>query len=194
MLAIIAKIPTRVERSMHTMNTYNQTTNKEETHKFSWGHLLIGILFILCSLLAFYSPAANLEAFAIVFAVLAILEGIWLLFSTQFSGLRIVIGILDILVGIFMLFNINYTILALPYVFAIWFVADSIFRLATIGYTRIFGKGYFWFSLILNILGLIVGIMLLFQPLTAILTFSFLVGFYLMMFGIQNIMMAFSNP
>lgn len=85
----------------------NQT---EHTYKFSWGYFFIGLLCIICSLIAFYDPSANLQAFAIVFAALAILNGLWLLFTPFRTGLGIAVGILDIIIGIFMLFNIGFAI------------------------------------------------------------------------------------
>lgn len=175
------------------MDMSNHTTHAEKTHKFSWGFFLVGVLFVLCSLLAFYDPAANLEAFAVFFAILAILNGVWLFISPITSGLRIVMGVIDVLIGIFMLFNIGFAMMALPYIFAIWFIADSVFRLINLPYTRALGNGYFWLSLVVNALGVVVGILLLFQPVTAALTFSFLVGFYLMMIGIESIIIAFSG-
>ncbi|MEM5199565.1 DUF308 domain-containing protein, partial [Enterococcus faecium] len=42
-----------------------------------------------------------------------------------------------------------------------------------------------------DVLGIILGVMLLFNPLSSALTLSFLVGFYFMMFGISNIVYAF---
>ncbi|MGD9559601.1 MAG: HdeD family acid-resistance protein [Oscillospiraceae bacterium] len=165
---------------------------KREKQGFGWGWLIIGILFIITAVLAFYDPAANLEAFAIVFAIMAIVHGIWLLALSGYGGLRILFGILDILAGVFMLFNIGLSLIALPFVFAIWFIIDSVFRLLNLGWTKALGTGYFWLSLILNVLGVIVGILLLFSPVTAALTLSFLVGFYLMMVGVECIVVAFA--
>lgn len=167
---------------------------KSDTKKgFGWGYLIVGILFTLCSFVAFWDPTTNLEALTILFAVLAIINGIWMIARPSLSGLRIVVGVIEIIVGIFMMFNIGWAMLALPYIFAIWFIIDSLFRLFTIGSTRALGTGYFVFSLIINILCVIVGIMLLFRPITAAITLSFLVGFYLMVAGIQCIVMAFSK-
>lgn len=163
-----------------------------QTKKFGWGFLILGILFIFCALLAFFSPASNLAAIAYFFAILAIIDGIWQISRFSISGWHIVIGIIDILIGVFMLFNISWTMLALPYIFAIWFIADSLFRLTRLGVVRaLYGTGYMVFSLILNILGVVVGILLLFEPVTAALTLSFLIGFYLLLAGIEFVFLAF---
>ncbi len=158
----------------------------------SWGYLIIGILFILTSLFTFYNPGGNLMAFGFVFAILLILNGVFYL-TVRRGGLLIVAGILDILLGIFMVFNMYVTVVALPYIFAIWFIFDSLFRLLTVGRARAVGTGYFWISLILSILGVIVGVLLLFNPVVAALSLSFLVGFYLMMVGVECVVFAFSR-
>ncbi|HAP9234537.1 TPA: hypothetical protein IWI47_001253, partial [Enterococcus faecium] len=52
-------------------------------------------------------------------------------------------------------------------------------------------EGYYWFTIIVNILGILLGIFLLFNPISSALTLSFLVGFYFMLFGITHIVYAF---
>lgn len=165
----------------------------QEKRSINWGYLLVGILFLAVAVLAFINPVGSLEAIAFVFAFLAIINGIWWLAVNQGSPWRIIGGILDIVVGIFMLANIYYTMLALPYILAIWFIMDSVFRLMNIRATRLLGKGYFYMSLIFNILGIVIGILLLFNPITAVFTISYMVGFYLILAGIELIFLAFQR-
>ena len=93
----------------------------------------------------------------------------------------LVVGIIDILVGIFFLFNIGAGVVVLPFVFAVWFIADSVFALLAADLAKGVSNGYYWFTVIVNILGIILGIMLLFNPISSALTLSFLVGFYLVL-------------
>ncbi|NLW77947.1 MAG: hypothetical protein GXY32_00850 [Ruminococcaceae bacterium] len=169
----------------------NNTTRKTG---FGWGYLIIGILFIIVSLISFYNPGGDLTALAFVFAILAVLNGIRLIMGRRGSVLRLVAGILNIIIGVFLILNIYIAAAALPLVFAIWFIVESLFRLLTVGATRAMGTGYFVFSIIINILGIVLGILLLFNPITAALTLSFLVGFYLMLAGIECIVLAFAKP
>ncbi|MZM07541.1 hypothetical protein GT958_09365, partial [Bifidobacterium pseudocatenulatum] len=76
-------------------------------------------------------------------------------------------------------------------VFAVWFIADSVFALLAADLAKGVSNGYYWFTVIVNILGIILGIMLLFNPISSALTLSFLVGFYFMLFGITHIVYAF---
>lgn len=167
--------------------------------RVDWSSLLLGILFIIVSLLSFRDPVGDLVAIAFVFGVFAIVKGIFELLLRnkvkKFTGIQlrypIVIGIIDIIIGVFILFNIQASVMALPFVFAIWFLVDSLYGLMSAGTAKVVSNGYYWFIIFINIIGIIVGIMLFMNPITAALTLSFLVGFYFMMFGILEIVYAF---
>lgn len=173
--------------------------NREHSSGLDWGSLLLGILFVITSLLSFQDPAGNLIAIVLVFAVFAILKGIFEIFVRnrlkQLIGVKsyapIILGIIDIAVGVYLLFNLGVGVSVLPFVFAIWFILDSFINLFTLDLARSFSNGYYWFSLIVNILGILLGFVLLFDPLSSALTLSFLVGFYFMLFGITHIVYAF---
>ena len=171
----------------------------ERRSNFSLPYFLMGIIFILVSLVSFRDPQSSLLAIVYVFAISAILKGIFELFfrrkihefTNQKSTLLIVLGVFDLLVGIFFLFNISAGLVALPFVFAVWFLVDSIVGLMTAGIYRIESTGYYWFHVVINVIGVILGFMLLFNPLTSALTLAFLVGFYFMMAGISLIAYSF---
>ncbi|MEG1503941.1 HdeD family acid-resistance protein [Enterococcus sp. 22-H-5-01] len=171
----------------------------ERRSGFSFPYFLLGILFILVSLAAFKNPESSLLAIVYIFALLAIFKGIFELFvrrklhefTNQKSTMLIIVGIFDLLIGIFLFFNVTAGLIALPYVFAIWFIVDSIVALAESSIFRERGTGFYWFNLVINILGIILGFMLLFNPITSALTLAFLVGFYFMMIGISFIVYAF---
>ncbi|MDU5511000.1 HdeD family acid-resistance protein [Enterococcus gilvus] len=171
----------------------------ERKTTFSWPYFLMGILFILVSLAAFRDPGSSLVAIVYVFAFSAILKGLFELFfrrklhefTSQKSTLMMVLGVVDILIGIFFLFNITAGLVALPFVFAIWFLFDSIVGLLTASIYKLGSTGYYWFHIVIDVIGVILGFMLLFNPLTSALTLAFLVGFYFMMAGISLIAYAF---
>lgn len=173
--------------------------NETRKHGVDWGTFILGVLFILVSLISFQDPLGNLLAIVLVFAIFAIVKGIFeLVIRRKIKNLTgyktyvpIVVGVIDILVGVYLLFNLEIGVTLLPIIFALWFILDSFLGLFTLDSAQIVGSGYFWFSLIINILGIIVGILLVMSPITSALTISFLVGFYFMLFGITNIVYAF---
>lgn len=172
---------------------------EKKKHRVDWGSLLLGILLIITSLIAFKNPASSLLTIVVIFAVFAIVKGILEICirnrMKNLTGFKIyvpiIVGILDIVVGVYLLFNLDVGLVTLPFIFAIWFLLDSFFGLFTLDFAKSISTGYFWFSLIVNILGIVLGVMLMFDPITSALTLSFLVGFYFMLFGILNIVYAF---
>ncbi|EOH95839.1 hypothetical protein UAY_03265 [Enterococcus moraviensis ATCC BAA-383] len=164
-----------------------------------WGSMILGILFVLTALVSFQDPAGNLIAIVMVFALFAILKGIFEIFVRnrlkELTGYKayapIILGVIDIIIGVYFLFNLNIGVAALPFIFAVWFILDSVFGLFALDLAKSVSPGYFWFTLVVDILGIILGVMLLMNPLSSALTLSFLVGFYFMLFGITHIVYAF---
>lgn len=104
----------------------------------------------------------------------------------------LIIGVFDIILGFLLLFNLTTSIMALPFVFATWFLVDSIGGLFSLEQAKSLSTANYWLQLILSIVGILISISLLFDPITLALTLSFLVGFYLMWIGIFYIVEAFS--
>ncbi len=169
-----------------------QSTKKS----FGWGYLILGILLIITAIIAFRNPFSDVLALTMLFGIMAILSGIWFIVNNDGGNkvFRIIMGILDILIGIVLLFNLWAGAWAMPYVFAIWFIASSIYHIVLmVSMRQAYGNGYFWFLLIINILCIIAGVMLLFNPMASILTMSFILGFYFMLAGIESIVYAFTR-
>ena len=166
----------------------------ERTNKFDWSCLLIGVLFLFVALIAFRNPAANLEAITIVFAMAALFKGILLIRQRGGSTLRLVVGILDVAIGVIFLFNLGFSMAIMPYIFAFWFIMTSIDALVYSWPLKLWNKGLYIFTLILNVLCVILGFFMVVNPLSSILTMSFLAGFYFMSAGIVSILLAFGRP
>lgn len=78
--------------------------------------------------------------------------------------------------------------------FPIWIIAHCISCLANLGFTRLVsGNTVYIISLIVNILGLMLGLTLFFNPWASALTFAYIVGLYLILLGVENILLAISK-
>lgn len=168
---------------------------------FDWVSCLLGVLFILGALIAFDNPAVSLLGIVVYFAVTAIINGVYTLFirnrikdlvGQKFIAL-LILAIAEIFIGVVFLFRLDAGIIALAYVFALWFIIVSLRNLFFLGAAKLVSNAYYWFTLIINLLGLVVGISLCFNPVTSLLTLSFLVGFYLLLTGIIYLVSAFSH-
>ncbi|CAK9885162.1 MAG: hypothetical protein XXXJIFNMEKO3_01554 [Candidatus Erwinia impunctatus] len=164
-----------------------------------WSSLIPGVLFIIVALLSFQNPAGNLLAIVLVFALFAILKGLFdIVHSRQLkrltgikSWIPAVIGFLDIVVGNYFLANPVIGVAVLPFVFAIWFTLSSLLSFATLDIARAVSTACYWFFFIINLLCLAVGVILLFNPLSSALTLSFMVGCYFLLFGLSRVVYAF---
>ena len=168
-----------------------------EERRFNWGYLIIGIL--LVSFMSLVNPESNLLAIVMYFGVGAIIKGCFELFNRrkinmvtgEQSNLPILIGILDIIIGVLLLFNIGASLAMLPYFFAAWFLIDSINDLFFAKVFKGVSNEMYWFTIIANVLGIILAVMLLFDPITSALTLSLLIGAYFMITGVTYIVAAF---
>ena len=86
---------------------------------------------------------------------------------------------------------------ALTILMPIWFIAHSIAGLTRSDFIRLVGNAvYYYLSLILNVLGLIIGIIMIFSPAMSFLTLrvgTYIVAAYFVLFGIENIISAFAR-
>lgn len=174
----------------------------EKAGKCNWISLLVGIILIIGSVFALKDPAATFLTLAIMLGITAIVRGLMLVITyyqirnlTSFKlKFGLVIGILLIIVGIIFLFKPVFAANIFAYMVAIWFIADAINNLMSVSLLKPFGTALFIFNIILNILLLISGIILLFNPLIVGLSIPLIIGVSLLVSGIEYIILAFFNP
>lgn len=164
--------------------------------------LIVSILLVVLGVYTLSSPGAALESAVIIYGILAVVMGVFdivvyvrLERRTGFGPvISLVTGIISILAGVMILLEPVAGVLALSWLFPIWFICHCISRLMNLGLTRLAaGTAFYYLALVLNILGLIVGIVMCFSPLFSVLTLAYMVGFYLILLGIDGIVMAVSN-
>ncbi|WEB81334.1 HdeD family acid-resistance protein [Vagococcus lutrae] len=171
--------------------------------KIDWMSILVGILFILAAMASFRQPALVLTTLVMWLALIAVIKGIqhfvtYNRIKSNFGGastLLVVNGVLDVLFGAIVLFNVKakfISMLLLGWLFALWFISSSLVRIFSARLLRPFSKLAYWTTMILNILCVIAGITMFFNPLGASLTVPFLIGFYFLMFGIERIISGFT--
>lgn len=167
---------------------------------FDWDSFIAGILFIVASFLLLRYPGRGLSAFVFVFGILSILQGIiWISAYVKFhnifdlSWVTLISAIVDIVIGVLFLCSREIGGLTLAILFAIWFLADSIIGIIFSWHLREYSTGYFVLCLILNIVSLIIAFALLFNPVLAAITLVYLVAFWLMVFGINEIFVSWMH-
>lgn len=166
---------------------------------FGWLQLLIGILLIVLGIWAFTDPDLALTGMVVACGIAAIIMGIAdiLLFVQveRFTGfgpsLSLVSGILSVMSGIMLLAYPRTGVIMLTILFPIWFIAHCISRLSHLSSIRLIaGDGSFYFALVVNIIGLILGIMMFLSPIFTVNTIRCFASVYLILLGIDSVVMA----
>ncbi|MBG9979161.1 HdeD family acid-resistance protein [Ruoffia tabacinasalis] len=166
---------------------------------FNWWSLIIGIIYIVLGILAFNNPLGSASFVIYLFAFAVAFKGIAQIIIRnrlkEYSGMTnnwmIVIGIIDIIIGVFLFFNVTAVFIALPIVFAMWFIIDSVIALISARTIRKYSKRNFWLIVFLSIISIIIGIILIFNPIASILTVAYLVGIYFTLNGLSFVIQAF---
>ncbi|MGF2054943.1 HdeD family acid-resistance protein [Vagococcus fluvialis] len=174
----------------------SENIKTEESKSTDWLRLIVGILLVVAALFSFNNPNFNVLNVVIFYSIVMIASGIQLIATgvqeKKNTIVLIILGVLNVILGILIVLNLWYSLLITPYFFGIWVIIQSIAGLFTLGSIRKESKGAFWFSLILSILGIVLGISLLNHPLISYLTVAYLFGLGLMCLGIKNIIDSFN--
>ena len=166
---------------------------------FDWAALILGILFVILGCVSMYHMDTTLKFVSILVGIGAILKGIYELWLRQIvnnileqkSVWLLMMAILDIILGIVFLFFHGVGALTIAYIFAIWFIVDCVGQLQVSSFYRQFGKGYYWLLVILNVIGIVIGVVLLFNPMLSAFALVWLIATFLILIGILAIVAAF---
>lgn len=161
-----------------------------------WFELIVGIILIIFGVVIMRQPVGVLTWIVILCGVLAILSGIGdiVLYvkMEHFTGfgpiVSLVTGILSVMAGFMLAAHPEAGNWALAMILPIWIIAHCISRLSHLQYMKMhYGMTYYTISLILNILGLLVGILLIFRPMITIFSMGVLVGGFMIIEGVEFI-------
>lgn len=150
-----------------------------------WTSLLMGILLVILGVIFYRNPIKMLISFSDVIAIMLI--GIGILRVIRYftddifkSGAFLMVSIMDIILGSLMILTQPLTAITLTYILGFWIIVTGVSEMAiAIHLKHLKVKGW-WGSLISAIIGIIVGIMILTDPLLAtiyISTYVILYGF-----------------
>ena len=169
---------------------------------YGWLELAIGIILIVLGILAFLKPDLALTGLIYAYGIAAVVMGIAdiILFIEveRYTGfgpiLSLISGVLSVMAGLMLVVYPGAGVLVLTVLFPIWFIAHCISRLTHLGHIRLVaGDGIYYFSLVVNLIGLILGILMVFRPLFTLATIRLLASVYLILLGIDSVVMAVSR-
>lgn len=170
--------------------------------RFGWIELIEGILLIILGIFSFVRPGSIISGFIIFFGLIAlcigILDIIFYVKTEEHMGfaptLSLISGSLSVLAGLMLLVYPGAVKWAFVLFFPMWFIAHCISRLSQLPTIRIWSsKFHYYFVMIVNIIGLCLGVLMLIRPVTALISLSILIGIDLILLGIDNIILAVSK-
>lgn len=169
---------------------------------FGWFEGISGLLLVILGIFTLVWPDKALTTFVIVYGLMAVVMGIkdivFYVKVEEHTGfgptIALVSGILSVMAGVSIVIYPDAGKWMLSLLFPLWFIAHCISRLSHLRHIRLLtGRGYYWFSFVLNILGIVLGCMMVFDPVASFLGASWLIGCYLIAFGIEGLITSSSG-
>ena len=169
---------------------------------FGWLQLAIGIALIVLGVLALANPALALNGMVIAYGIAAVVMGVAdiLLYIRveRYTGLgpilALISGILSVMSGVMLMLYPRAGVLVLTVLFPIWFIAHCVSRLMHVNHIRyVAGDGVFSFALVVNIVGLILGFLMLLSPIMTVSALRSFAGSYLVLLGVDGVVTAVSR-
>ncbi|MCI5649573.1 MAG: HdeD family acid-resistance protein [Fusicatenibacter sp.] len=165
---------------------------------FGWLELTAGILLVILGIRTFVHPGSAISGVVIVYGITAVLTGIadmvFYIKMEQHTGfgptISLISGILSVMAGIMLLVYPDALKWILTLLLPVWFIAHCISRLSHLHMIRITaGNLSYLFSLIVNVLGVILGFLMILNPFISLLSMDWIIGIYLILIGIESILM-----
>lgn len=161
---------------------------------------IIGVIMAICGISCICTPVMTFLEAGYFLVILLLVYGIAAIiraFTEKNYGLPFLFGILSIILAIIVMAVPGLKLMTdgmLIYIMAVWFLLQGVvgiymsFKQKKVGE----GKGWIW-TLVLGIIGVLVGIYSLMHPMLLAFTFGILVGVYFIESGINLIVIAFCD-
>jgi uncharacterized membrane protein HdeD (DUF308 family) len=179
------------------------TLNRDPTDLFAqvgrhWGWVLAyGILTLLAGVLVLAWPSETLLVLAVLFGIQLIISGIFrfvaaLASSDLTGGTRVMLallGVLSIIIGLWAVRHAVLTLVALAVFLGIFWVVNGLIDIfAAVAHREMPDRGW---SILMGVLSIIAGLIVLAFPGLTLLGLAVILGIWLLVFGILEIMGAF---
>ena len=154
--------------------------------------IFLGILMVIGGISCMFTPFHSLLAAGYMIGILLLVYGIIGIarsFTQKAGAWEWIINILSVIVGVFALVRPGSTLVIdgmLIYLLAGFFVVQGVAQIALAFQTKLVNKYWYW-SLIVGILSLILGIYCFFHPMFSAIAVGMLMGFFFVETGISMI-------
>jgi uncharacterized membrane protein HdeD (DUF308 family) len=163
-----------------------------------WGWVLFfGIVTVLAGLFAIVWPGRTLQVIAVLFGIQLVVAGIFrfvtaLAVDEASGGTRVLLallGVLSFIVGLYALRNVLVTIAALALLLGIfWIVNGAVETFTALSDRGMQGRGW---AIFMGLLSIVAGVVVLVYPGISLTTLAIVLGLWLIVFGVMEIVAAF---
>lgn len=161
---------------------------------FDYSALILGLLSLFTAYVIFKNPTVELASTNFLIGFLAIILGIYQiwLFGQIFEYTRLknkillLSGILSIIIGSIFEMHLDTTITL--YLFAIWFLVIGITEFSISYVYHQFNNKFYWYIVAGSIISILLGIILLFNPLLSLTIIAYLIAANFLIYGIVKIL------
>ena len=169
--------------------------NRVNQDRIKWSSLIIGIIFLAIAVIVFSFPVKNFAAITWAIGVMSIITGFLEIVYRRVNkallgishNVTIAMGVMNIIFGLIVIFNAQLTSILFVYCFAFWFIFNGVMSIVIASPREHTNRGLRIFSIVLNIFGVLFGVLLLFNPLIGVLLISVTIALTFVMFGIFNV-------
>ena len=159
-----------------------------------WLVLLKGLILIGLSFIVFNHPGDTLLGITLIIGIGVLLTGIAIIVIALSGrkdidnwGWKLAEGMLDVLFGFILIANPEITAVVIPFMIGFW----AMFYGVILAANAFSSKKFSWAMLIAGILTIILGYIVIFNPIVFGLTISIWIGITLLFVGIYNVFFAF---
>jgi uncharacterized membrane protein HdeD (DUF308 family) len=162
-----------------------------------WLVVIRGVLAILFGLVALFWPGVTWLVLILLFGVYVIMDGVFAMLSgvvrTRYSPrwwMFLLEGVVSVAAGVIVLMRPGLASLVIIIVIAVWAILTGILEIAAaIRLRREITNE--WMLTLGGFISIVLGVLMFFQPATAGLVITLMIGSYALMFGILLVMLGF---
>ena len=168
--------------------------------RVNWWELIAGIVMIALGIASLARPSLAVTGLVYAYGAAGVIVGVADILRyirvERYTGfgpmVSLVAGVLSVMAGVVILVNPRVGMAVFSLLFALWFITHCVSRLASLSWLRfVAGRGAYYAALVLNLMGLVLGAVLVVLPTASILTLGYLAGVYLIVLGMESLVMAF---
>lgn len=168
--------------------------------RVNWWELIAGIVMIALGIASLARPSLAVTGLVYAYGIAGVIVGVADILRyirvERYTGfgpiVSLIAGVLSVMAGVVILVNPQVGMAVFSLLFALWFITHCVSRMASLSRVRLAaGRGAYYAALVLNLIGLVLGVLLVVLPAASLLALGYLAGVYLIVLGVESLVMAF---